>query len=137
MAKRKTKKIVNNSGGKRFAVIFFILFTATAGLGWWLFLSDSQSQTKSNALNKASLLVDRFDELSDAWKSRSGPGAGDKKAQKSDKTLTDTAPVKNTTKPVLAKENIIKPIKAQDTHDDVDPEDKKELRNLLRQLNDN
>ncbi len=135
MSKRKTKKVVKNSGGaKWFAAIFCVLFTVTAGAGWWLLISDSKSETKKDALDKASLLVDRFDELSDAWKSRGIHEDVKQKVPVIDKTA-EVKPVKVKAKPVLETKNKIEPIKAHDPHDDVDSEDKEELRSLLRQLN--
>ena len=39
--------------------------------GWWLFASNSDSSLRKSCLSRMSVMVDRFDQLSEAWKNRS------------------------------------------------------------------
>jgi len=79
------RKVVDSGGTGWFrwmAVgVGFVIFTAASG--WWLFASDSDSEIRKTVLSKASVMVDRIDELSEAWSTRrnSLPGK-DKEAEK-------------------------------------------------------
>ncbi len=77
MTRRKTNKDAEGGAFFRWGIVvaFFLLFTV--GTGWWIFASGSESKTRKAILAKASVFVDRIDELSEAWASRktSRPGS--------------------------------------------------------------
>ena len=149
--KRSARKKKGSFGGKLIKLAMVLGFII--GSGWWLFFSDSDSAIRKVVLQRFSFIVDRVDEVSDAWQARSipdpGPDVGAPKksaakkldpATKPDKT---TRPEPNVTKPPpdpVPETNTPKPDESGEkkpvtpTYDDVTEQDKEELDNLFLEI---
>lgn|GEM_PF-6961251 len=126
------------------------------GSGWWLFLSDSDSKIRESCLKSLSLMVDRLDEASHAWEKRSFPGEDEKNAAG---TRGSEVNQKSETKAAVSSEDEVKEprsIKAPESNEaasqhavntrksskkktaeppgEVTEKDKEQLRNLLRDI---
>ncbi len=75
------KKSKGSIGGK--LVKWGIVLGLFAASGWWLFFSDSDSKLRKSCLESLSLMVDRLDEVSHAWKQRSFPDEVEQAQKKS------------------------------------------------------
>ncbi|HUT52873.1 MAG TPA: hypothetical protein VM658_05735 [bacterium] len=107
--------------------------------GWWLFGGQSKSKAREIGLQKISVMVDRIDELSSAWKGRSVPqaknpdkGGNDSKAQS--KPHNDVKP--EATPPAgSVPATDVKTPPPLPPEPEVSPEDQEQLRKLLREIN--
>lgn len=91
MVKRTSVKKIQRRRRARKLAVGAALVVFTAGSGWWLFLSKSESGLRTSLLASVSMVVDRMDELSQAWQGRSFPGTEAKTEKPAPKAETRPA----------------------------------------------
>lgn len=145
MARRKAK-----TGGAWKGFVLGMVLAGLAGLMavWAL----GASGVRQKVMSKVSVMADRADELQDAWQKRQVPGDPKKAAPAKTRTApvsVPRAPADSSDRPALAPDpvgpaTVPEPATAQPAVEekpapasgkDITPDDQKQLRDLLRQIN--
>ncbi len=136
--KKRTKGKSRQRNGRGFLVLSVGVVTALVLVsGWWLLLSDSESRARDACLDRISVVVDRLDQLSEAWQDRPAelaPGSAQhtKKAKKTKAPQKQELEVEDDNKPLLDKRPAND--RAPAPENDIPEQDKEKLRELLRSL---
>ena len=128
MRKRASGKARARKGGKKWVLLAAVFMAAAFLSGWWLLEGETGLKIRRVCLERLSILVDRVDELSEAWQSRKTARSDD--LDSSRKIESPAPPAAHKEKKVLRKQEVVEP------SDEITAEDQEELRQLLRNLNE-
>lgn len=136
MAKRARKKAQVRTGNKKWVLALATTVIVAAIGGWWLFDREKNSEIRKIFLEQVSIIVDRVDELANAWNSRGSSnsktsgnesGQSGKAKQRAVKTVAVKKAEKRT--PPAAPE-VLAP------EDEITAEDQEKLNELMKKLNE-
>jgi len=128
MAKRASRKAGAESGSRKWLLVVIGAALAAVILGWWRFLPEQPERAKRVCLERLSMVVDRVDELAEVWQNR--------KTANTDGSGPDPKPERPAPRPGPMENSRPSPAEIPETQDEITPQDQEQLRELLREINE-
>jgi len=129
--RKKRKRTPVKRGGSRWFFSGIVFVAAVGALGWWLVAGSPDSRVRKACLDQVSMVVDRIDQLSDAWEKRSTSGdrtvAG---TSKEDPPSTSNRDTETQAPPASPQPERTAPVK-----DEITEQDQEQLKELLKEIN--